>query len=350
LRARVLFEPNEMSEIEEIRNAMENMRASDPQYAVSKIRLKDLIRSCMQQPERYQAQIDNAAAGELRRKYVLTGDLSTNGYDLRIIAYKLTEGKGSSQLTTSATSNVVASSSSQSGSGPFDINVETASTTGMSVGSQPAPGRTDITPQPSIEMNWNLDPSGNEEQATSESQHTPASTPTTTTTSNTAVPWSTAPCIKGWPYITDRFGTQEQVDLLHENTDGPQIGTRSLCIDPGVACTATATLIHSGYANDNINLSIARGPRDVIDKRYRKEQSKLKVDAGIPEIEARLVPLKPVEVMTLREDPISTETMEKAVQEYQSSVLEHILSRATESSALRAYYGGEKFKKDKYDY
>ncbi|KAG0241428.1 hypothetical protein BG011_003526, partial [Mortierella polycephala] len=75
------------------------MDAKDPQYARSKLEFKDLIRRSLQRPEKYQEQIDKSEPGQPRQKYVLTGNLSTNGYDLRVMAYKLTESRRSTPPT-----------------------------------------------------------------------------------------------------------------------------------------------------------------------------------------------------------------------------------------------------------
>jgi hypothetical protein len=149
---------------------------------------------------------------------------------------------------------------------------------------------------------------------------------------------------------------------------------RCLGIDPGQAKTATATLIHSDYPMDNINLDIPRGPRDVIDKRYRKEQSRLKVNAGILDIEDRLVKRKPVKVKLVSDEDVdkkdvtqitnisndlsepeasnntSTNAMEKAILEFNSNLEAQLVSTAKESSTLRAFYSSERFKQDLYDY
>ena len=163
-----------------------------------------------------------------------------------------------------------------------------------------------------------------------------------------------------------------KIDHLYRNSQTRH--TRSICIDPGVACTATATLVHSAYDFDNINLSTPRGPRAHIDRHYRNEQSQLKVDAGIPAVEAGLVPLKLVEVKyndqseqdQVMEDVSGqlgndqsgqddepgnlTQAMDKAAEEYKSSVMAHIVSEGKASSVLRNFYGGTRFKKDTHDY
>lgn len=142
---------------------------------------------------------------------------------------------------------------------------------------------------------------------------------------------------------------------------------------------------------DAINLVIPRGPRDVINRRYRKDQSNRKTVAGIPDVEARLVSMKPVQVkMIAQGDPDQfmddvqennrdegkeeqvmedvkesagdeqsqgetgmntlTTAMVQAVQEFGSMVRTHIVSQAKESPILQRYYGSVKFKRDKHDY
>ncbi|KAF9109300.1 hypothetical protein BGX27_007771 [Mortierella sp. AM989] len=174
--------------------------------------------------------------------------------------------------------------------------------------------------------------------------------------------------MQGWSYVSKKFDSQEKVDSLLRNTNG-QVGVRSLCIDPGIASTATVTLIHSSYEKDNINLNIPRGPRDDIDRRYRKQQSCIKIDAGITEIEGRLVQRKPVEaklvvgdsdvsmegdsgITSNSQDTItpSTKAVEKAIQDYESAVKVHLVNVANEASTLRSFYDGARFKQDKYDY
>ncbi|KAF8910782.1 hypothetical protein BGZ58_005905, partial [Dissophora ornata] len=178
-------------------------------------------------------------------------------------------------------------------------------------------------------------------------------------------PWSTAPMVQGWPYVAQKFDSQEKVDSLLRNAN--QDGVRSLGIDPGIASTATATLIHSRYEKDNINLNIPRGPRDDIDRRYRKQQSRLKIDAGITEIEGRLVQRKPFEAKLVDGDSDVTmegnsgitgidavtpfpKAVEKAMQDYESAIKVHLVNAANEASILRAFYGSARFKQDKYDY
>ena len=307
LKTKIVFNSEDVSTIKEARTALEKMEAKDPQYASSKLEFKDLIRQSLQRPEKYQEQIDKSEPGQPRQKYVLTGNLSTNGHDLRVMAYKLTEGRRSKPPTTMTDAEIA------------------ESTTASSV-SPPAP------------------------------------------TSNTVFPWSTAPMIQGWSYVSKKFDSQEKVDSLLRNTND-EVGIRSLCVDPGIASTATATLIHSSYEKENINLNIPRGPRDDIDRRYRKQQSRIKIDAGITEIEDRLVQQKPVEaklvvgdsdvimeggsgIASNSQDTITpiTKAMEKAIQDYESAVKVHLVNVAKKASTLRSFYGGARFKQDKYDY
>jgi hypothetical protein len=344
LRARVLFESDDVRAMQEARTALDNMAANDSRYVTDKQAFKDLVRRSLQSPNHYQDQIDNATPKVKRQKYVLTGDLSTNGYDLRVMAYKLTEKKAPRQPATSTTSNIQA-------------------TTILS-----------NSPIPLLSTPDFHDSTGGESPSASSLMPASSSASTSTSTSSPTLPWSTAPTISGWSYIAEKFNSQERVDKLYQNTTGPQNGTRSLCIDPGVASTGTATLVHSEYPKDAINLDIPRGPRDVIDRRYRKEQNALKVEDGILDVEARLVPLKRVEIKVIFQQDqeqamgdvsgdmgggefkhdAGTETlaqaMDKAVRDHKSNVESYIISQARESSALRAYYGRDTFKRDKYNY
>ncbi|KAF9913591.1 hypothetical protein FBU30_003237, partial [Linnemannia zychae] len=164
--------------------------------------------------------------------------------------------------------------------------------------------------------------------------------------------------VNGWPYVSERFDSQEKIDSVFRNIN-IQEGIRSLGIDPGIASTATATLIHSKYEKDSINLDIPRGPRDDIDRRYRKQQSHLKIEAGITEIESRLVQRKSVEI-SLAVDAESqiidnnTVALSRAVRaathDYEANLEDHLANVAKESSVLRSYYGSTKFKQDKFDY
>ncbi|KAF8948831.1 hypothetical protein BGZ46_005291, partial [Entomortierella lignicola] len=289
LETKTVFKSDEVSVIKEARTALENMDPKDPQYLVSKLEFKNLIRQSLQRPEKYQEQIDQSELRQPRLKYVLSGNLSTNGYDLRVMGYKLTENKRSKPPTMSP----------------------------------------------------------------------PVPTP------NTAFPWSTAPMVQGCPYVSEQFDTQEKVDNLFRNKN-VQDGMRCIGIDPGIASTATATLVHSGYKNDNINLSILRGPRDDIDRRYRKQQSRLKIDAEITEIESRLLQRKPVEVglsngdleVTIEGDLEITSNSHdatmppfiKAIQEYESNLNAQLINVTKDASILQSFYGSSKFKKDKYDF
>ncbi|KAG0312802.1 hypothetical protein BGZ99_009260, partial [Dissophora globulifera] len=45
-----------------------------------------------------------------------------------------------------------------------------------------------------------------------------------------------------------------------------------------------------------------------------------------------------------------TKAVEKAIQDYESAVKDHIVNVAKEASTLRSFYGGARFKQDKYDY
>lgn len=187
-------------------------------------------------------------------------------------------------------------------------------------------------------------------------------------TSKTVFPWSTAPTIQGWTYVSQKFDSREKVESLFRTTND-QVGIRSLCIDPGIASTATATLIHSFYEKDNINLSIPRGPRDDIDRRYRKQQSRIKMGAGITEIESRLEQQKLVEVKLVAGDldvamegnsgitsnsqddmTLFPAALEKAAQDYESYVRAHLVNVAKEASTLRSFYGSARFKQDRFDY
>lgn len=377
LWSRMLLEQNVVVQIQEVSARLDDMAASDSRYQATKDELRTTVRNGLQSPERYQRQIDDADPSFKRHKYVLSGDLSTNGYDLRVMAYKLTEKKRVAQTTVSTQSNVAVASFTSSSAGPSPLAVDDQSSSGPVL-------------SPSIEMDWESNPPDGPERQTS-SESLPALAPESVVAPTVALPWSTAPVLKRWPYISDEFNTQDTIDKLHEGTAGPQIGIRTLCLDPGVACTATGTLVHSRFVQDAINLVIPRGPRDVINRRYRKDQSNRKTVAGIPDVEARLVSMKPVQVkMIAQGDPDQfmddvqennrdegkeeqvmedvkesagdeqsqgetgmntlTTAMVQAVQEFDSMVRTHIVSQAKESPILRRYYGSVKFKRDKHDY
>ncbi|KAI1293930.1 hypothetical protein EDD11_008344 [Mortierella claussenii] len=280
LQTKVVFQADDMSAIKEARTALEKMEPKDPQYTSIKRELKDLVRRSLQCSEQYQEQIDKSRPGQPRRKYVLTGNLSTNGHDLRVMAYKLTESKRSRLPATMTDADIAEPSSASSEPAMLNPPVKTQS--------EPLLLNKDHDPAA-----WY--PTSTKEQVPRKELLTAvSSTSPPVPTCNTVFPWSTAPRMQGWSYISRKFDSQDKIDSLLRNTNG-DVGIRSLCIDPGVVSTATATLIHSSYEKDNINLSIPRGPRDNIDRRYRKQQSRLKVDAGITEIESRLQEQKPVE-------------------------------------------------------
>ncbi|GJJ77959.1 hypothetical protein EMPS_10318 [Entomortierella parvispora] len=372
LHSRMLLEQNVVEQIEEVSARLDDMPASDSSYQATKDELRSIVRDGLQSPELYQRQIDDASPGSKRQKYILSGDFSTNGYDLRVMAYKLTEKKRAAKTTAS---NVAAGSFTSSSVGPSRLAVDDPSSTGPILST-------------SIEMEWesNLPPSP-EKQTSSEPLPAPALV--SIVASGAALPWSTAPVLNGCPYIYDEFNTQDTIDKLHEGTVGPQIGIRALCLDPGVACTATGTLVHSNFEHDAINLVIPRGPRDTINRRYRKHQSNLKSAKGIPDVEARLMSMKPVQVGMIAQgdrDQIMEDVQEKneaqtglamedvqtssgdessqretgmmtltaamiqAAQEFESAVKTHIVSQAKESPILRSYYGSVEFKKDRYHY
>lgn len=436
LKDRVFFDLGVDEPIAALVESLGEMSASDSQYKDAKSRAKDQIRQEIHSAETYEQRNQQLPAKEKRYKYVLSGDLSSDGKDLRVMAYKLTEKKSHRQPTKATTtpSDPAPMATPSTALLPFASQVEwlsmslsdtsridaelglqhpleaatpiiplsthpmstTASTSSdirptASSGQRPAqsaPGPMDpfamatAIDSASLDMDWSASlgpdaPSRVQQHSTAtalssseRSQHpsqgpstlplqpyTPISTsqlanPQEQSAADSspaaqsltgAFPWSTAPNIKGWPYIIDRFDSQQKIDELHQHSGGSHPGTRAICIDLGCASTATAVLAHSDYPQDNFNLSVPRGPRDVIDKRYRKEQSEEKVKAGIPEIEARLVPLKPVEV---KEGQFTM----NGIAAHGMALLEHICSDAKESPLLRDFYGGETFKKNKYDY
>ncbi|KAG0346025.1 hypothetical protein BG004_002615 [Podila humilis] len=161
----------------------------------------------------------------------------------------------------------------------------------------------------------------------------PSSLPTTP---NANCPWSTAPMMHGWPYVAQKFDSQDRINNLFRNTNG-QGGIRSLGIDPGMSNTAIATLIHS---------------------EYRNQQSRVKIDAGISEIEDKLVRQRPLELnlsdgdLDITVDGNSgitsnnsfTKAVERAIWDYESAVKDHLVSVARESSTLRTFYGSAKCK------
>lgn len=354
LKTKVIFKFDDMIAIKEARTALEKMQAKDPRYKSSKFEFKELIRQSLQRPEKYQEQIDKSEPGQPRQKYVLTGDLSTNGHDLRVMAYKLTERKRSTPPTTMTDARIAGS----------DINFCEST----------APIPTAVPWSKSLHLN--NDYSSAVRASASTEEHisieelltTGSSTLPLVPTLNTAYPWSTAPMMPGWSYVSQKFDSKEKVDSLFQNTHR-HVGIRSLCIDPGIASTATATLVHSNYEKYNVNLNIPRGPRDDIDRRYRKQQSHMKIDAGITEIEDRLMQRQSI-VAKLGVDgldiamegdsginsksqgavePFAT-AVEEAVHSYESAVKAHLFNVASEASTLRSFYGSTRFKQDKYDY
>ncbi|KAG0041357.1 hypothetical protein BGZ83_001956 [Gryganskiella cystojenkinii] len=113
LRSRVFFKSDHVDEVQEAWIAVESMNAKGSQYGDTMLGLKDHVRRPIQTPEYYD-QVNNADPKVKRQKYMLSGDLSKEGYNLRIMAYTLTERKGSSQLTIFMASNVVVASSGSS--------------------------------------------------------------------------------------------------------------------------------------------------------------------------------------------------------------------------------------------
>ncbi|KAI7819792.1 hypothetical protein BC939DRAFT_247951 [Gamsiella multidivaricata] len=159
LKTKVVFKSDDVSTIKEARTALEKMEAKDPRYASSKLEFKDLIRQSLQRPEKYQEQIDKSEPGQPRQKYVLTGNLSTNGHDLRVMAYKLTVGRRSKPPTTMTDAEIVESTTASSISPPV---------------------------------------------------------PTSNTVFNTVFPWSTVPMIQGWSYVSKKFDSQRKSTVSSE--------------------------------------------------------------------------------------------------------------------------------------
>ncbi|KAF9926429.1 hypothetical protein FBU30_003994 [Linnemannia zychae] len=224
----MIYNPDKMSVITETRVALENMDEIDQRYKSSNAEFEDLVRQSLLNSEKYQEQVDNSEPRQQRQKHILSGDLSTNGHDLRVMAYKMTE-------------------------------------------------------------------------------------------------------------------------------------------NPGIASTATATLIHSCYEKDNLSLKVPCDPRDNIDKRYHRQQSCLKLDAGITEIESRLVQRKLVEaklllgdldvtmesdsgIISKSADTITLLVTEKAMEDYESAVRDDLINQAKDASILRSFYGSIRFKQDLYGY
>ncbi|GJJ77078.1 hypothetical protein EMPS_09437 [Entomortierella parvispora] len=360
LRDMMFFESDAIAEFEQASEGL-GTNANAPGYEDLKKILKDVIGKGIHSPEHYQHLIDIAAPKVKRPKYVLTGDISTNGYDLRVMAYKLTEKKRRALPAASSTPNVADPATSSL------LAIEVGANASSELFTDPDL----ISRTPALDLPPSVEGQSSSEMLPSVSMPDVAST--------AAPAWSTAPSIEGWPYVAEAFNSQEKINKLYRDNAGPQTGIRVLCLDPGVACTATGTLVHSNYPEVAINLTIPRGSRDIIDNRYRKEQSARKIKEGIPDIEARLVALKPVEARLVLVKPTDVKTtdpnnldqgmkdvpvaasvkkdtdslntaMKAAVHEYEETVKAHIISQAKESSALRNFYGTKKFKRDKYDY
>ncbi|GJJ73956.1 hypothetical protein EMPS_06314 [Entomortierella parvispora] len=101
----MFFESDAIAEFEQASKGL-GTNANAPGYEDRKKILKDVIGKGIHSPEHYQHLIDIAAPKVKRPKYVLTGDISTNGYDLRVMAYKLTEKKRRALPAASSTPNV----------------------------------------------------------------------------------------------------------------------------------------------------------------------------------------------------------------------------------------------------
>ncbi|KAF9993398.1 hypothetical protein BGZ79_001945, partial [Entomortierella chlamydospora] len=97
--------------------------------------------------------------------------------------------------------------------------------------------------------------------------------------------------------------------------------------------------------------------------------SRIKTEAGITEIEDRLVQRQSVEAKLGVDDsdvvmegdsgiPSSSQyavesfaaSVEEAIRNYESAVKAHLVNVASEASTLRSFYGSTRFKQDKYDY
>lgn len=345
LKTKIIFEPNNVDVINEARAALEKKDAKDPQYATSKLEFQNLVRGYLLSPEKYKEQIDDSEPGQQRQKYVLTGNLSTNGYDLRVMAYKLTENRRSRPSAMTMDTGITKSNDAYS-------ELEARSNS-FCISNNFAPSNTE-------EKILNRDSRTITTTATSSSSSPPSPIPIPITSSL----WSTAPTLPGWEYISKKFDSQEKVDNLFQKTN-IQDGIRCIGIDPGIANTATATLIHSGYKKDNINLSIPRGPRNNIDCRYRQQLSLLKIKEGITKIESKLVGQKPIEAkLAVGEFDVTMEgglgitgisydgtmVFTKAVEDYESSFKAYVINVTSEASTLRSFYGGATFKQDKYKY
>ncbi|KAG0007574.1 hypothetical protein BGZ80_004494 [Entomortierella chlamydospora] len=103
--------------------------------------------------------------------------------------------------------------------------------------------------------------------------------------------------------------------------------------------------------------------------RTLSDMSRIKTEAGITEIEDRLVQRQSVEAKLGVDDsdvvmegdsgiPSSSQyavesfatSVEEAIRNYESAVKAHLVNVASEASTLRSFYGSTRFKQDKYDY
>ena len=328
LQDHVFFDQEDRDEISTASSDMRSTTAKDNDYASQKARFKSVIKAAIKSPHVYKTRNDAMKSGKRRQKFVLSGTLVTDGIALKLLSYKLTEGKRSSAQPPGPASSPLKSSVSPASSEQA-LTILDPSVLGSTSAVPPPP-----PPPPSA--------SGSSSAAPPPPPPPPSADTTTTTSSPlTTFPWSTAPNLKGLPYLAQRFDTEDKInDFLVQ--DGIKKGVRTLCLDLGVASTATAVLTHSHYPVDAFNLHIPRGPRDTIDRRYRKEQTKKKKAGGIEDIEGQLVSLTAVQM--------DGDDFVQALEIRQSAVNDYLDSQIRNGQSLRDYYGSDVFKKDKFEY
>ncbi|KAG0037661.1 hypothetical protein BGZ83_003345, partial [Gryganskiella cystojenkinii] len=343
----LFLDQEDQARINTIANAMRPISAKDPNYAALKAVFKTMVKTAIKNPDKYKARNASMEPKVTRQKFVLSGNLGTDGIVLKLLSYKLTEGKGpATQLPAPAPSPALSPPTSSVSSAPLGPTTATehpemtlnpwvmgqsANTGSTSSSSTWSTSSQDLDPLPNLSILSHTSPPSELRPAVSQSalismapgpsipsnvSTAPPDTPpsitslsiseqtpppptmqqgTTATLPSAAFPWSTGPRIKGLPYLSERFDSPETLDGIIVR-GGIKQGVRTLCLDLGVASTATAVLTHSDYPDNAFNLHIPRGPRDVIDRRYRKEQTRQKKAKGIEEIEGRLVPLARVQM------------------------------------------------------
>ena len=135
-------------------------------------------------------------------------------------------------------------------------------------------------------------------------------------------------------YLTTRLPTRDDIHEAFENRD-----VVVAAIDPGICKTAALTIVSSATPHSVQRLTIPRTANTTATKRFMKEMEQQKALQGIQDLEKTISALK-------FEQQLDNEQYWTS---FRKTVEDHVKSSSRVEAALRAFYGGEKFKAMSWD-